>query len=116
MDRALELAALGRCGASPNPMVGAVIVDSQDKLVGEGYHAEYGGPHAEIVALADAGERARGGTLYVTLEPCSHHGKTPPCVDAILAAGLRSRRAQEPSDRDLSTGGGCTGYASTARG
>jgi diaminohydroxyphosphoribosylaminopyrimidine deaminase/5-amino-6-(5-phosphoribosylamino)uracil reductase len=88
MDRALELAALGRYGASPNPMVGAVIVDSRGRLVGEGYHAEYGGPHAEIVALADAGERSRGGTLYVTLEPCAHHGKTPPCVDAILAAGV----------------------------
>jgi diaminohydroxyphosphoribosylaminopyrimidine deaminase/5-amino-6-(5-phosphoribosylamino)uracil reductase len=89
MGRALELAALGRCGASPNPMVGAVIVDSRGKLAGEGYHAAYGGPHAEIVALADAGGRAHDGTLYVTLEPCSHHGKTPPCVDAILAAGLR---------------------------
>jgi diaminohydroxyphosphoribosylaminopyrimidine deaminase/5-amino-6-(5-phosphoribosylamino)uracil reductase len=89
MDRALQLAALGLCGASPNPMVGAVIVDAEGKLAGEGYHAAFGGPHAEIVALADAGERAHGGTIYVTLEPCSHHGKTPPCVDAILAAGLR---------------------------
>lgn len=89
MDRALELAALGRYGASPNPMVGAVIVDAHGTLAGEGYHAAFGGPHAEIVALADAGERAHGGALYVTLEPCSHHGKTPPCVDAILAAGLK---------------------------
>ena len=89
MDRALDLAARGRCGASPNPMVGAVIVDARGELAGEGYHAAYGGPHAEIVALADAGERARSGTLYVTLEPCAHHGKTQPCVDAILAAGLR---------------------------
>jgi diaminohydroxyphosphoribosylaminopyrimidine deaminase/5-amino-6-(5-phosphoribosylamino)uracil reductase len=89
MDRALELAVCGRYGASPNPMVGAVIVDSRGHLAGEGYHAEYGGPHAEVVALTDAGERAQGGTLYVTLEPCSHHGKTPPCVDAILAAGVR---------------------------
>ncbi|MGD9254018.1 MAG: bifunctional diaminohydroxyphosphoribosylaminopyrimidine deaminase/5-amino-6-(5-phosphoribosylamino)uracil reductase RibD [Holophagae bacterium] len=88
MNRALELATRGRCGASPNPMVGAVITDAEGKLAGEGYHAAFGGPHAEIVALADAGERARGGTLYVTLEPCSHHGKTPPCVDSILAAGL----------------------------
>jgi diaminohydroxyphosphoribosylaminopyrimidine deaminase/5-amino-6-(5-phosphoribosylamino)uracil reductase len=70
-------------------MVGAVIVDARGELAGEGYHAAYGGPHAEIVALADAGERARSGTLYVTLEPCAHHGKTQPCVDAILAAGLR---------------------------
>lgn len=89
MQRALELAALGRCGASPNPMVGAVVVDAEGQLAGEGYHAAYGGPHAEVVALADAGEKALNGTLYVTLEPCSHHGKTPPCVDAILAAGLR---------------------------
>lgn len=88
MERALELAARGRCGASPNPMVGAVIIDAGGERVGEGYHAAFGGPHAEIVALSEAGERARGGTLYVTLEPCSHHGKTPPCTDAILAAGL----------------------------
>ncbi len=89
MERALELAARGRCGASPNPMVGAVILDAEGNLVGEGYHAAYGGPHAEVVALSEAGDRARGGTLFVTLEPCSHHGKTPPCVDAVLAAGIR---------------------------
>jgi diaminohydroxyphosphoribosylaminopyrimidine deaminase/5-amino-6-(5-phosphoribosylamino)uracil reductase len=70
-------------------MVGAVIVDTEGEAAGEGFHAAYGGPHAEIVALVDAGDRARGGTLYVTLEPCAHHGKTPPCVDAIIAAGLR---------------------------
>jgi diaminohydroxyphosphoribosylaminopyrimidine deaminase/5-amino-6-(5-phosphoribosylamino)uracil reductase len=105
MERALELAALGRCGASPNPMVGAVIVDSEGQLAGEGYHAAYGGPHAEIVALAEAGERAHGGTLYVSLEPCSHHGKTPPCVDAILNAGLRRVvvALAEPTDQ---AGGG----------
>jgi len=89
MERALELAARGRCGASPNPMVGAVILDAEGDLAGEGYHAAFGGPHAEVVALADAGDRACGGTLFVTLEPCAHHGKTPPCVDAILAAGIR---------------------------
>ena len=89
MARALELAALGRCGASPNPMVGAVVLDAGGGLAGEGHHAAFGGPHAEVTALADAGERARGGTLYVTLEPCAHHGKTPPCVDAILAAGVQ---------------------------
>jgi diaminohydroxyphosphoribosylaminopyrimidine deaminase/5-amino-6-(5-phosphoribosylamino)uracil reductase len=70
-------------------MVGAVIVDKNGELAGEGYHAAFGGPHAEVMALTDAGERARGGTLYVTLEPCSHHGKTPPCVDAVIEAGLR---------------------------
>lgn len=89
MARALELAAFGRCGASPNPMVGAVVLDPQGHLAGEGYHAVFGGPHAEVEALAEAGDTARGGTLYVTLEPCNHHGKTPPCTDAVLAAGLR---------------------------
>ncbi len=97
---------VGRYGASPNPMVGAVIVDAQGQLVGEGYHAAYGGPHAEIVALADAGERARGGTIYVTLEPCAHHGKTPPCVNAIIAAGLR-RVVVALSEPTSQAGGGC---------
>lgn len=73
---------------SPNPLVGAVVVKG-DEVIGEGFHAEYGGPHAEVVALRAAGERARGATLFVTLEPCSHHGRTPPCSDAILAAGIR---------------------------
>jgi diaminohydroxyphosphoribosylaminopyrimidine deaminase/5-amino-6-(5-phosphoribosylamino)uracil reductase len=86
-------------------MVGAVIVDTQGKLAGEGYHAAYGGPHAEIVALADAGALARGGTLYVTLEPCSHHGKTPPCIDAILAAGLRRVVVALAEPTDLAGGG-----------
>jgi diaminohydroxyphosphoribosylaminopyrimidine deaminase/5-amino-6-(5-phosphoribosylamino)uracil reductase len=89
MERAIELATRGRFGASPNPMVGAVIVDPEGHAVGEGFHARYGGPHAEIIALSEAGDRARGATLYCTLEPCSHHGKTPPCVDAIMAAGIR---------------------------
>jgi len=89
MARALELAALGLCGASPNPMVGAVILDAEGRLAGEGYHAVYGGPHAEVMALEEAGDAARGGTLYVTLEPCAHHGKTPPCTDAVLKAGLK---------------------------
>lgn len=89
MARALEIAALGRYGASPNPMVGAVILDREGRLVGEGYHAVFGGPHAEAMALAEAGDQARGGTLFVTLEPCAHHGKTPPCTDAVVAAGLK---------------------------
>ncbi|HQP42427.1 MAG TPA: bifunctional diaminohydroxyphosphoribosylaminopyrimidine deaminase/5-amino-6-(5-phosphoribosylamino)uracil reductase RibD [Thermoanaerobaculales bacterium] len=99
MRRALELAARGRFGASPNPMVGAVVVDPDGRLVGEGYHARCGGPHAEVVALREAGERARGGSLFVTLEPCAHHGRTPPCVDAILSAGIRRVVAamREPS-------------------
>ena len=89
MRRAFELAARGRFGASPNPMVGAVVLDQDGRVVGEGYHARCGGPHAEVVALREAGERARGGSLFVTLEPCAHHGRTPPCVDAILSAGIR---------------------------
>lgn len=88
MRRALELARRGWGRTSPNPMVGAVVV-RDGRVVGEGWHAAFGAPHAEPVALAAAGERARGATLYATLEPCTHHGKTPPCVEAILAAGVR---------------------------
>jgi diaminohydroxyphosphoribosylaminopyrimidine deaminase/5-amino-6-(5-phosphoribosylamino)uracil reductase len=88
MRRALELAERGRGLTSPNPMVGAVVV-SGDTIVGEGFHERAGGPHAEVVALAAAGARSRGATLYVTLEPCSHHGRTPPCAPAVVAAGVR---------------------------
>jgi len=70
-------------------MVGAVVLDAASRLVGEGHHAAWGGPHAEVNALSEAGDRARGGTLYVTLEPCAHHGKTPPCADAVIKAGIR---------------------------
>jgi diaminohydroxyphosphoribosylaminopyrimidine deaminase/5-amino-6-(5-phosphoribosylamino)uracil reductase len=87
MRRALELAERGRGHVEPNPLVGAVIVHD-GHLVGEGWHQRYGGPHAEVHALAAAGAAARGSTLYVTLEPCCHHGKTPPCTNAILAAGI----------------------------
>jgi len=87
LERALELAERGRGGTRPNPIVGAVIV-RDGVVVGEGWHERAGGPHAEVRALEAAGERARGGTLYVTLEPCAHHGRTPPCVEAVLAAGL----------------------------
>jgi diaminohydroxyphosphoribosylaminopyrimidine deaminase/5-amino-6-(5-phosphoribosylamino)uracil reductase len=87
MQRALQLAALGEGGVEPNPMVGAVIVQ-QGKIVGEGYHQKFGQPHAEVFALRAAVEAARGATLYVTLEPCCHFGKTPPCSEAVLAAGL----------------------------
>lgn len=87
MGRALELAERGRYTVSPNPMVGAVVV-RDGVTVGEGFHRRAGGPHAEIVALARAGERARGADLYATLEPCAHVGRTPPCVEAILAAGV----------------------------
>jgi diaminohydroxyphosphoribosylaminopyrimidine deaminase/5-amino-6-(5-phosphoribosylamino)uracil reductase len=89
MRRALELARRGEGAVEPNPLVGAVIVDERLHCLGEGFHREFGGPHAEVDALRDAGEKARGATLYVTLEPCSHHGKTPPCVDAVRKAGVR---------------------------
>jgi diaminohydroxyphosphoribosylaminopyrimidine deaminase / 5-amino-6-(5-phosphoribosylamino)uracil reductase len=88
MRRALELAARGLGTVEPNPMVGAVIVQG-DRIVGEGYTAPFGGPHAEVVALRHAGSDARGAELFVSLEPCCHFGKTPPCTDAILAAGIR---------------------------
>lgn len=88
LRRALKLAARGRYRTSPNPMVGAVVVRGGE-VVGSGYHRRVGGPHAEAEALAAAGEKARGATLYVTLEPCNHHGRTPPCTDAVLAAGVR---------------------------
>ena len=88
MRRALQLAALGAGRTSPNPLVGAVVLDAAGTLVGEGFHAKAGTPHAEVHALAQAGERARGGTLIVTLEPCCHHGRTPPCAEAVIAAGI----------------------------
>jgi diaminohydroxyphosphoribosylaminopyrimidine deaminase/5-amino-6-(5-phosphoribosylamino)uracil reductase len=87
MRRALELAERGRGHVEPNPLVGAVIV-RDGQLVGEGWHQRYGQAHAEVVALAAAGDAARSGTLYVTLEPCCHQGKTPPCTDAVLRAGI----------------------------
>jgi len=89
MRHALSLAARGIGHVEPNPPVGAVIVDDQLRELGCGYHQQYGGPHAEIHALAAAGERARGATLFCTLEPCCHFGKTPPCSQAVIAAGIR---------------------------
>ncbi len=89
MRHALQLAARG-CGfVEPNPTVGAVIVDDENCLIADGFHTQFGGAHAEINAIASAGERARGARLFVTLEPCCHQGKTPPCADAVIAAGLR---------------------------
>jgi diaminohydroxyphosphoribosylaminopyrimidine deaminase/5-amino-6-(5-phosphoribosylamino)uracil reductase len=87
MERALELAERGRGTTHPNPIVGAVVV-RDDEVVGEGWHERKGEPHAEVNALQAAGERARGATLYVSLEPCARWGATPPCVDAIVAAGI----------------------------
>ena len=89
LERALELAERGRGTAYPNPVVGAVLV-REGEIVGEGWHERKGGPHAEVNAIAAAGARARGATLYVTQEPCTHHGSTPPCLDAVLDAGIAS--------------------------
>lgn len=88
MARALQLAERGRASTHPNPRVGCVIV-RDGEVVGEGWHQQAGGPHAEVLALRAAGEAARGAEMYVTLEPCSHHGRTPPCADVVVAAGVR---------------------------
>ena len=88
MGLALQLAGRGLCSTRPNPRVGCVLVRGGE-IVGQGWHQRAGEPHAEIHALEDAGERAAGATAYVTLEPCSHHGRTPPCVEALTAAGVR---------------------------
>ena len=99
--RAIELAGRADYRTSPNPMVGAVILDAAGQLVGEGYHREAGQPHAEEEALAAAGENARGGTLYVNLEPCSHAHRTPSCAKALVDAGLRRVviSMKDPDDR-----------------
>ncbi len=89
MKRALALARRGQGLVSPNPMVGAVVVSPRGEILSEGYHARFGGPHAERVALEKLNYSAEGCTLYVNLEPCCHHGKTPPCTDAILEAGIK---------------------------
>ena len=105
MRRALNLAALGEGRTSPNPLVGAVVLDAAGVLVGEGFHSRAGKPHAEVGALAQAGARARGGTLIVTLEPCCHHGRTPPCTEAVIAAGI-SRVVVAMADPDPRVAGG----------
>lgn len=88
MERALNLALMGWGKTNPNPLVGAVLVKNGN-IVGEGYHREFGDKHAEVMAIENAGETVRGSTMYVTLEPCSHYGKTPPCVDKIIQAGIK---------------------------
>lgn len=109
MDRALAIAWHGWGRVHPNPMVGAVVLHDGE-AVGEGYHAEFGGPHAEVAALHAAGPRARGGTMVVTLEPCLHHGKQPPCVNAILSAGIR-RVVVGAGDPNPEAGGGAAALA-----
>ncbi len=108
MELALELAVRGRGFVAPNPMVGAVIV-RDGHVIGQGYHQRFGGPHAEIEALraaAAAGQDVRGATMYVTLEPCCHHGKTPPCTEALLSAGLdKVVIAMEDPDSQVAGGG-----------
>ena len=89
MRRSIQLALLAEGRTSPNPLVGAIILDSSGKLVGEGFHSGAGKPHAEIEALAQAGEKSLDGTIVVTLEPCCHQGLTPPCTDAIITSGLK---------------------------
>lgn len=104
MERALTLAVSGWGRVSPNPLVGAVIL-RDDVIVGEGFHTGLGAAHAEVAALTAAGGRAQGGTMYVTLEPCRHHGRTPPCTEAIISAGIR-RVVYAVSDPTDSAGGG----------
>jgi diaminohydroxyphosphoribosylaminopyrimidine deaminase/5-amino-6-(5-phosphoribosylamino)uracil reductase len=105
MLKALGLAERGLGSVAPNPMVGCVIVH-QGRIVGRGWHREFGGPHAEVDALQSAGDQARGGTMYVTLEPCNHYGKTPPCTDAILDSGIRRVVIGMPDPNPDVRGGG----------
>jgi diaminohydroxyphosphoribosylaminopyrimidine deaminase/5-amino-6-(5-phosphoribosylamino)uracil reductase len=104
LARALELAERGRGTTHPNPVVGAVVV-RDGEVVGEGWHERKGGPHAEVVALEAAGDRARGSTLYLTMEPCTHHGDTPPCTTAVLEAGV-ARIVVGAIDPNPKAGGG----------
>jgi diaminohydroxyphosphoribosylaminopyrimidine deaminase/5-amino-6-(5-phosphoribosylamino)uracil reductase len=105
MDRAIALGALGLGQTSPNPSVGAVILDASGAIVGEGHTSPAGGPHAEIVALRAAGDRARGGTAVVTLEPCNHTGRTGPCSEALIDAGVARVVVAIPDPTPLAAGG-----------
>ena len=105
LERAVALVDAAPRRGYPNPTVGAVVVDPGGAIVGEGISEPAGGPHAEIVALEAAGDAARGATLYVTMEPCAHHGRTPPCVDAIVAAGV-ARVVAGCADPNPEAGGG----------
>lgn len=104
MRQALRLARRGEGRVEPNPMVGCLLVKA-GRVVGQGRHRRFGGPHAEVEALRDAGDRARGADAYVTLEPCAHHGKTPPCADALIQAGVR-RVVIAAADPSPDAGGG----------
>src|SRR5262245_7379752 len=105
MQRALELAERGRGYVEPNPLAGAVLV-RDGRIVGEGAHERFGAAHAEINALAAAGTTAQGATLYVTLEPCCHHGKTPPCTEALIGAGVARVVAAQVDPFPRVAGGG----------
>lgn len=107
MSKALELAAHGSGYTSPNPMVGAVIVKN-NTIIGQGWHQRAGTPHAEIHALQEAGEQAKGATIYVTLEPCSHYGRTGPCADALIRAGIKKAIVAMTDPNPLVKGKGIT--------
>lgn len=106
MRRALHLASHGLGAVEPNPPVGAVVVDEQLRLLGEGYHERFGGPHAEVNALRRAGGQAAGGMLFVTLEPCSHHGQTGPCTRTVIESGLRKVLVAVPDPAAHASGRG----------
>ncbi|MDG2022029.1 MAG: bifunctional diaminohydroxyphosphoribosylaminopyrimidine deaminase/5-amino-6-(5-phosphoribosylamino)uracil reductase RibD [Phycisphaerales bacterium] len=105
LERAARRALRGHGEAEPNPSVGCVIADANGRVVGEGRTRHPGGPHAEIEAIRAAADAARGGTAWVTLEPCNHHGKTPPCVDAIIAAGIARVVVGSPESNEFASGG-----------
>lgn len=105
MLEAIRLAELARGRTAPNPLVGAVVV-RDGRIVGKGYHAQAGGPHAEVVALTEAGDQAVGATMYVTLEPCSHHGRTPPCANLAIRSGLQRVVAAMQDPNPLVAGNG----------
>ncbi len=106
MQRCIQLARLGWGKTAPNPLVGAVVVNKEGKIIGEGFHPQAGQPHAEIFALREAGELARGATIYVNLEPCNHYGRTPPCSEALVQAGVARVVVGMVDPNPLVAGGG----------